>query len=145
MNKGKIYKLNKFEQEIVKLTAQKRHINKKKTGWDGYKTVNEVSKVELNIIGFGGEFIFCRELNLFPDFTIKNTSKKLGTDYYDAFIWNKTIDIKVNNNPDNPLMIPQYAKTECQLFALFSCIFPRYRFEGFATNNMIFKKSNFRS
>ena len=142
MKKGKIYKLNDFEQELVKLTAQKRHINKKKTGWDGFRTVNEVSKLELNVIGFGGEFIFCRELNLFPDFTIKNTSKTLGTDFYDAFIWNKTIDVKVNNNPDNPLMIPEYAKTECQLFALFSCIYPRYRFEGFATNNMIFKKSN---
>ena len=75
---------------------------------------------------------------------MQNTSKNLGTDYYDAFIWNKTIDIKVNRNSDHPLMIPEYAKSECQLFALFSCKYPRYRFEGFATNRMVFKAKNLR-
>ena len=144
MTKNKLYKLDKYEQQIVELAAKQRHINKKATGWDGYKTVNKKSMIELNIAGFGAEFIFCRELNLFPDFKIHNTSKKLGTDYFDAVFINKTVDVKVNRNPDNPLMIPEYAKSECQLFALFSCIYPRYRFEGFATNNMIFKKSNLR-
>ena len=144
MTKNKLYKLDKYEQQIVELAAKQRHINKKATGWDGYKTVNKKSMIELNIAGFGAEFIFCRELNLFPDFKIHNTSKKLGTDYFDAVFINKTVDVKVNRNPDNPLMIPEYAKSECQLFALFSCIYPRYRFEGFATNKMIFKKSNLR-
>lgn len=144
MTKGKVYKLDKYEQKIVELAAQQRHNNKKVTGWDGYRTVNKQSKVELNIMGFGGEFIFCRELNLFPDFKIHNTSKKLGTDYYDAKWINMTVDVKVNSNPDHPLMIPEYAKSECNLFALFSCIYPRYRFDGFATNKMIFKKSNLR-
>ena len=41
-------------------------------------------------------------------------------------------------------MIPQYAKSNCEIFALFSCKYPKYRFEGFATNEMIFKKSNLR-
>jgi hypothetical protein len=41
-------------------------------------------------------------------------------------------------------MIPAYAKTDCNLFALFSCIYPRYRFEGFATNEMVFDKSKLR-
>jgi len=130
MTKNKLYKLDKYEQQIVELAAKQRHINKKATGWDGYKTVNKKSMIELNIAGFGAEFIFCRELNLFPDFKIHNTSKKLGTDYFDAVFINKTVDVKVNRNPDNPLMIPEYAKSECQLFALFSCIYPRYRFEG---------------
>ena len=68
----------------------------------------------------------------------------LKTDNYDAVWRNKTIDIKVNRNHNNPFMIPQYAKTDCELFALFSCIFPRYRFEGFCTNQMIFKEENLR-
>ncbi len=144
MKVGKVYKLDKYEQKIVELAAQQRHINKKKTGWDGYGTVNKKSMLELNIVGFGAEFIFCRELNLYPDFRVQNTSKKIGTDYYDAYWVNMTVDVKVNRNPDNPLMIPEYAKSECQLFALFSCIYPRFRFEGFATNKMIFKKSNLR-
>jgi len=144
MNKGQVFILDKWEQQIVELSAKQRHENKKKTGWDGFRTVNEKSDLELNICGFGGEFIFCRELNLFPDFKIHNISKTLGTDYYDAKWINMNVDIKVNRNPDNPLMIPEYAKSECHLFALFSCKYPKYRFEGFATNRMLFKPQNLR-
>lgn len=144
MKIGKIYTLNKAEQQIVELIGNLRHSNKIKTGWDGFRVVNEKSDLNLNICGFGGEFIFCREKNLFPDFTIGNTSKVLKTDNYDAIWKGKTIDVKVNRNHKNPFMIPEYAKTDCELFALFSCIYPRYRFEGFATNEMIFKKENLR-
>jgi hypothetical protein len=144
MKIGQIYTLNKAEQQIVELIGNLRHSNKIKTGWDGFRVVNEKSDLNLNICGFGGEFIFCREKNLFPDFTIGNTSKVLKTDNYDAIWKGKTIDVKVNRNHKNPFMIPEYAKTDCELFALFSCIYPRYRFEGFATNEMIFKKENLR-
>ena len=81
---------------------------------------------------------------MYPDFKIHNTSKVKGTDNYDAIYKGKTIDVKVNRNHENPLMIPEYAKTDCNLFALFSCIYPRYRFEGFATNKMVFDKSKLR-
>jgi len=144
MTKGKVYILDQYEQQIVELSAKQRHSNKVKTGWDGYGTVNKNSSLELDIVGFGAEFIFCRELNLYPDFKIHNTSKKLGTDYYDAYWINMTVDVKANRNPENPLMIPEYLKSECQLFALFSAKYPKYRFEGFATNKMLFKKSNLR-
>ena len=144
MNKNQVLILDKYEQQIVELVAKQRHDNKIKTGWNGYRTVNSESKWELNRDGFGAEFIFCREFNLCPDFKVHNTSKNLGTDYYDAFIWNQTIDIKVNRNAEHPLMIPEYAKSECQLFALFSCKYPKYRFEGFATNRMVFKAENLR-
>jgi hypothetical protein len=144
MKIGNVYILDKAEQEIVELVASQRQNNKVKTGWDGKGTVNKNSGVDLNIVGFGAEFIFCRELNLYPDFKIHNTSKSNGTDYYDAIYKSKTIDVKVNRNHKHPLMIPSYAKSECDLFALFSCIYPRYRFEGFATNEMVFNKSNIR-
>ena len=144
MKIGNVYVLDKKEQELVEFVASQRHNNKIKTGWDGTKTVNENSVVDLNIVGFGAEYIFCRELNLYPDFKIHNTSKVKGTDNYDAIYKSKTIDVKVNRNHKHPLMIPSYAKTDCNLFALFSCIYPRYRFEGFATNEMVFNKSNIR-
>lgn len=144
MKIGNVYVLDKKEQELVEFVASQRHNNKIKTGWDGTKTVNENSVVDLNIVGFGAEYIFCRELNLCPDFKIHNTSKQQGTDYYDAILKGKTVDVKVNRNYKHPLMIPAYAKTDCNLFALFSCIYPRFRFEGFATNEMVYKKSNIR-
>jgi hypothetical protein len=142
MKKGKIYKLDYWEQQIVELAGTQRHKNKIESGWNGFKTVNDKSIVALNIEGFGAEFIFCRELNLYPDFKIHNTSKQLGTDNYDAVFIDNTVDVKVNRNYKNPLMIPRYAKSNCDLFALFSCIYPRYRFEGFATNKMLFKEKN---
>jgi hypothetical protein len=142
MKKNRVYKLDKYDQQIVELVANQRQQNKVDTGWDGFRTVNKESSFELNRDGFGAEFIFCKTLNLYPDFSIHNTSKVLGTDYYDAYWCGMTVDVKVNRNPDHPLMIPEYAKSECKLFALFSCLYPRYRFEGFATNRMIFKKSN---
>ena len=144
MKIGNVYVLDKKEQELVEFVANQRHDNKIKTGWDGTKTVNENSVVDLNIVGFGAEYIFCRELNLCPDFKIHNTSKQQGTDYYDAILKGKTVDVKVNRNYKHPLMIPAYAKTDCNLFALFSCIYPRFRFEGFATNEMVYKKTNIR-
>jgi len=142
VNKGQVFFLDKYEQEIVELSANQRHNNKIETGWNGLKTVNKSSDINLNIVGFGAEFIFCREFNLFPDFKIHNMSKQLKTDTYDCILNNKTIDIKVNRNSNNPFMVPQYAKSDCDLFFLFSSKFPKYRFEGYATNEMIFKKEN---
>ena len=40
MNKGQVFTLDKWEQQIVELSAKQRHENKKKTGWDGFRTVN---------------------------------------------------------------------------------------------------------
>lgn len=144
IKKGQIFTLDKLEQKIVLTIATERQLNKEKTGWNGYRTVAKKNDVELNKVGFGAEFIFCRELNLFPDFTISNYSKTLGTDKYDCIYKNFSVDVKVNRNVNNPLMIPEYAKTNCNVFALFVCKYPKYRFEGFATNEMIFKTNNLR-
>lgn len=140
---GNKYSLDKYEQSIVELSANQRHNNKVKTGWDGFKTVNKNSEVSLDVVGFGGEFIFCRENNLYPDFKIHNTSKVLKTDDYDATWLGHSVDIKVNRK-DHPLMIPEYAKSDCKIFALFTCNYPNYTFEGFTLNSLIFQKNNIR-
>tara|TARA_R110000744_G_scaffold26100_1_gene64372 strand:- start:1321 stop:1830 length:510 start_codon:yes stop_codon:yes gene_type:complete len=140
---GKVYSLDEYEQAIVKLSANQRHNNKVKTGWDGFKTVNKKSDVSLDVVGFGGEFIFARENNLFPDFKIHNTSKVLKTDDYDANWLGHSVDVKVNRK-DHPLMVPEYAKTDCKIFALYTCNFPNYTFEGFILNNILFQKNNLR-
>lgn len=143
MNKKDVFILDPVEQKIVEFIGNQRHKQNCKVG-RGSGTINKNNTAELDIVGFGAEFIFCREFNLFPDFKIDIFSKHEGTDYYDAFIWNKTVDVKVNRNIENPLMVPTRLKSECQLFALFSAKFPKYRFEGFATNKMLFKKINIR-
>ena len=142
MVKGKVYKLDQYEKMIVELSAEQRHNNKIKTGWDGIKTVNAKSELDLNIVGFGGEFIFARENNLFPDFKIHNTSKVLKTDDYDVNWMGHTVDVKVNRKKHNPLMVPEYANTDCKIFALFTSNYPEYTFEGFALNNIIFQEKN---
>jgi hypothetical protein len=143
MNKGQVFILDPIEQKIVEFIGKQRHEQNCKVG-RGNGTINKNNTDELDIVGFGAELIFCRELNLFPDFKIDIFSKHEGTDYYDAYIWGKSVDVKVNRNIENPLMVPTRLKSECQLFALFSAKYPKYRFEGFATNHMLFKKSNIR-
>tara|TARA_R110002153_G_scaffold35433_1_gene105367 strand:+ start:571 stop:1080 length:510 start_codon:yes stop_codon:yes gene_type:complete len=138
---GKVYSLDEYEQAIVKLSANQRHNNKIKTGWDGSKTVNFKSELDLNIVGFGGEFIFARENNLYPDFKIHNTSKVLKTDDYDANWLGNSVDVKVNRK-NHPLMIPEYANTDCKIFALFTSNYPNYTFEGFSLNQIIFQEKN---
>jgi hypothetical protein len=138
---GKIYKLDKWEQQIVQLSAEQRHNNKINTGWDGSKTVNPKSELDLNVTGFGGEFIFARENNLYPDFKIHNISKVLNTDNYDANWLGHSVDVKVNRK-NHPLMIPEYANTDCKIFALFTCNYPNYTFEGFTLNDIIFQDTN---
>jgi hypothetical protein len=138
---GKIYKLDKWEQQIVQLSAEQRHNNKINTGWDGSKTVNPKSELDLNVTGFGGEFIFARENNLYPDFKIHNISKVLNTDNYDANWLKHSVDVKVNRK-NHPLMIPEYANTDCKIFALFTCNYPNYTFEGFTLNDIIFQDTN---
>ena len=138
---NKVYTLDKYEKDIVYLAAEQRHNNKIKTGLDGFKTVNEKSYLELNIVGFCGEFIFARENNLYPDFKIHNTSKVNKTDDYDHQWLGHSVDVKVNRK-DHPLMIPEYANTDCKIFALFTCNYPNYTFEGFSLNNIVFQDCN---
>jgi hypothetical protein len=138
---GKVYSLDEYEQAIVKLSANQRHNNKVNTGWDGFKTVNKKSDVSLDVVGFGGEFIFARENNLYPDFKIHNTSKVLKTDDYDANWLGHSVDVKVNRK-DHPLMVPEYANTDCKIFALFTSNYPNYTFEGFSLNQIIFQEKN---
>ena len=130
-----------MEQQIVQLSAEQRHNNKINTGWDGSKTVNPKSELDLNVTGFGGEFIFARENNLYPDFKIHNISKVLNTDNYDANWLGHSVDVKVNRK-NHPLMIPEYANTDCKIFALFTCNYPNYTFEGFTLNDIIFQDTN---
>ena len=141
--KNKVYKLKSEEQKVVELVAYLRQSNKEDTGWNGKRTVSTNDPFEQNRNGFGAEFLFCREYNLHPDFSICNTSKIKGTDNYDAILNGKTIDVK-SSNKNHPLMIPAYSKSTVDYFAYFLCKYPEYKFMGFASNEMIFKKENLR-
>ena len=142
MNKGDIFTLSEIDIQIVELVAHRRQKNKEDTCKNGLGTAAIDNKhLERNIIGFGAEYLFCKSYNLFPDFSIGNTSKLKGTDPCDAILGTKTIDVKTSTK-DYPLMTPHYSISNCNIFALFYCIYPKYRFEGFATNNMLFNKQN---
>lgn len=141
--KDKIYKLTNAEQKVVELVAFLRQTNKEETGWNGKGTISESEPYDLNRNGFGAEFIFCREYNLHPDFSISNTSKQEGTDKFDAVLNGTTIDIK-SSNKNHPLMIAEYLKSNVDYFAYFLCKYPEYKFMGYASNDMIFKEENLR-
>jgi len=114
---NEIYTLDIHEQKIVELVAEMRQSNKEKTGWDGAGRVAEFGGVNLNVFGFGAEYIFCREKNTFPDFEIKNTSKRQKTDDYDCNWLSMSVDVKTSQK-QFPLMVPSLtnAMLICLLF-----------------------------
>ena len=138
MQKDDFYFLDEWECDLIRFHAKQRQINKERSGIDGLGTVNEKSGLELNYAGFAAEYIFCREMNLFPDFSVNNDSKKKGTDKYDA-TWNGwSVDVKCSRNIRNPMMIPEYSKCDVDIFAFFQGDENRFEFKGFATNGMVF-------
>ena len=144
MQKDKFYFLDEWECDLIRFHAKQRQINKERSGIDGLGTVNEKSGLELNYAGFAAEYIFCREMNLFPDFSVNNDSKIKGTDKYDA-TWNGwSVDIKCSRNIRNPMMIPKYSKCDVDIFAFFQGDENRFEFKGFATNGMVFDERRLR-
>lgn len=144
MKIGEIFELNKLEQEIVALTAKYRQINKENSGISGKGTVaNDHKHLHRNLIGFGAEFIFCKNFNIHSDYSINNNSKIKNTDNYDATLSGITIDVKTTEK-NLPLMTPVWSKSDVHGFAFFGCKYPKYKFFGFATNKMLFKEKNIR-
>ena len=138
---GDVIKLTTVEERIVKFIAIKRQENKEITGIDGKGKASNNSGLENNILGFTGEFIFCKQFNLYPDFSIGNTFKLQGTDKGDAVINGLSVDVKTSLY-NNYLMTPEYSKSKFDLFAKFYYNNSNLTFQGFATNKMLFNIEN---
>ena len=138
MQKDKTYFLDEWECDLIRFHAKQRQINKERSGIDGWGSVEKDNALERNYAGFAAEYIFCREMNLFPDFSVNNDSKRKGTDKYDA-TWNGwSVDVKCSRNIRNPMMIPEYSVSDVDIFAFFQGDEHRFEFKGFATNGMVF-------
>ena len=75
MNINDYFILSNIEKDIINLVANERQLNKEKSNLDGKGQANNKKGIRNNKLGFAGEFLFCKGFNLFPDFTINNTSK----------------------------------------------------------------------
>ena len=143
---NKTYHLADYELDLISFVANQRQKNNIKTGFDGLKTLapETKSRLELNKMGFGAEYIFCKEMNLMPDFTIHNKRKSNNSDDFDA-LWNGfSVDVKASGSK-YPLRIRKDLRSNCQIFAYFKTFskqFRSYKFIGFATNEMIFDPKN---
>jgi hypothetical protein len=143
MNINDYFILSDIEKDIINLIAEKRQLNKEKSNLDGKGQANNKKGIRNNKLGFAGEFLFCKGFNLFPDFTINNTSKIKETDNGDAILKGFTVDVKTSQN-EKYLMTPSYSKSNIDLFAKFYMDKKgKFTFQGFATNQMLFNKNNF--
>jgi len=143
MNINDYFILSDIEKDIINLIAKKRQLNKEKSNLDGKGQANNKKGIRNNKLGFAGEFLFCKGFNLFPDFTINNTSKIKETDNGDAILKGFTVDVKTSQN-EKYLMTPSYLKSNIDLFAKFYMDKKgKFTFQGFATNKMLFNKNNF--
>ena len=143
MFNNKYYNLTDHEMELISFVANQRQKNKEKTGFDGLKTKSKKPRLELNKMGFGAEFIFCKEMNLMPDFKIHNNRKSNGSDDFDANYNGFSVDVK-STSGDYPLMISPDLKSNCDIYAFFRSFSPysSYKFIGFATKEMLFQDKN---
>jgi hypothetical protein len=98
MNINDYFILSDIEKDIINLIAEKRQLNKEKSNLDGKGQANNKKGIRNNKLGFAGEFLFCKGFNLFPDFTINNTSKIKETDNGDAILKGFTVDVKTSQN-----------------------------------------------
>ena len=121
MEKNKIYNLSIAEIDLINFVAKQRQDHKEKTGWDGLKTKSKKPRLELNRMGFGAEFIFCREMNLMPDFKVYNKSKENGSDKYDANYKGFSIDVKCTSK-HYPLMVSPDLRSDCNIFFLIAIV-----------------------
>ncbi len=128
---GTVVELDRIEQGICKLLAQKRHDNNRSRNVKNSK-IGGQSDAETDLEGIGAEFGFSKLFNLYPDLTISTRSSTAGQDDGDVTLRDgRSVDIKATKYRTGKLVAVPWKKPKVDLFALMVGTFPKYEFKGF--------------
>jgi hypothetical protein len=95
--------LSEFEVDTIKNLVNKRR--KYNEEHPERNTNNYKGSLESDFIGLGGEFAFCKIINIYPE--LEYTTRI----YYDCKLPDgSTVDVKTTSNPKGNLIIPAYKK-----------------------------------
>jgi len=103
--------------------------------------------IELDYLGFSGEFAFCKIFNLMPDFTTHVKSSKDGTDLGDCVLNGMKIDVKTTSNSFGCLRVLKWKKpNSVDVYALMTRESDFvYTFRGFVSSKEVFKQDRLNS
>lgn len=126
--------LTEAEQLIAKFIAKSRtDANKKPDGTNGNCFGRD--PYELDLDGFGAEMAFCKDRNLYPDFSI---GRRKGSADCVSHKGNK-IDVKHTSNPQGDLLVKTTKdRGEVAIYVLMTGTFPLFKIIGYVTEDEVF-------
>lgn len=137
---GTVVKLDAIEQVIVQALAKKRYSNNRSAGVRNSKIGNQSNEFT-DLEGMAGEFAFCKLFNIYPDFSISTRSSSQGEDRGDTKVNGEKVDVKTTKYATGKLLAVTWKKTDVDLFALMTGVFPKYVFRGFMKSEELIKET----
>jgi len=132
--------LNDGEQAVCRTIAKLRFDNNRKHGVANSK-IGKQDDEFTDLEGIGGEFAFCKKLNIMPDFSIDIRSSQ--TDVGDCIYNGKRIDVKTTKYENGSLIVVPWKKNNVDLFVLMVGQFPTYSYRGRISASVILDANNF--
>ena len=127
--------LNKNERMIAVLVGKERYASNRKKGIVNQKA-GTMSAYETEVEGVGGELVFAKACNLYPDFaTIPGK--------YDFLAHGMKVDVKTTRHKNGRLLVSSTKKiSECDAYVLIVGSMPRYEIIGWAYAPEIINKEH---
>jgi hypothetical protein len=120
-------RLDEHEKRICAWLAKQRHASNRQAAVCNLQVgpqSNEMTELE----GIGGEFAFCKLLNLYPDMSIK-----IGAGGADAKVGHLSVDVKTTTYLNGKLLAHvRKAEVACDIYVLVVGQMPTYRIAGWA-------------
>ena len=127
--------LNKNERMIAVLVGKERYASNRKKGIVNQKA-GTLAAYETEVEGVGGEPVFAKACNLYPDFaTIPGK--------YDFLAHGMKVDVKTTRHKNGRLLVSSTKKiSECDAYVLIVGSMPRYEIIGWAYAPEIINKEH---
>ena len=129
------YTLNKNERRIAVFLGKERYSSNRKNGIRNQKAGPQ-SEYETEVEGVGGELVFAKACNLYPDLGVVPGK-------FDFTLHGCTVDVKTTKYPDGKLLVSYSKKLEdCDVYVLVTGSMPSYVIAGWLYNNEIINEDH---
>lgn len=146
MKKNVTIKLTHEESMICRLIAFSKSKESRLTSTKDSK-FSSVDGLEIDYLGFAGEFAFCKIFNLMPDFSTHVKSARDGTDVGDCIIGGIRIDVKTTSNSMGCLKVLKWKTPDLvDVYALMTRVDDfTYTFRGAISSKEVFNQDRLNS
>lgn len=136
---GSAWTLSQTDQITVRELAKQRYESNRKANVRNQKIGKQTNEFT-DLQGLGGEFTFCRLLDLEPDTTIHPRSSM--SDNGDLSLGDGTkVDVKTTHYPTGKLLVVPWKVKNVEYYVLMVGTFPTFRYNGAMHRDEILKAS----